>query len=100
MCNSDKMSIGDVLREMDIDFIVSGDYGITVANAAKFILNDHFLFLDVRTKEENDHLKFSFAQHIPLNELPDSINEIDKNKFIPNLSDTKTKKALQLRLCN
>lgn len=76
------LTMGDVLREMDIDFIVAGEYGITVAEAAKFILNDHFLFLDVRTNEEKNHLTFSFAAHIPLNELPDRFNELPRDKFI------------------
>lgn len=76
------MTMADVLREMDIEFLVSGEYGITVDEAAKFIANDHFIFLDVRTKEEKDHLMFSFAKHIPLNELPDRLDELDRNKFI------------------
>ena len=74
--------MGDVLREMDIEFIVLGEYGITVEDAAKFILKDHFIFLDVRTKEEKEHLSFSFAKHIPLNELPDRVDELSRDKFI------------------
>ncbi|MGM0609359.1 MAG: rhodanese-like domain-containing protein [Candidatus Muiribacteriota bacterium] len=76
------LSMADVLKEMDIEFIVMGEYGITVEDAAKFLLKDHFLFLDVRTKEEKDHLSFSFAKHIPLNELPDRVKELNRNKFI------------------
>lgn len=76
------LSMGDVLREMDIEFIVLGEYGITVEDAAKFILKDHFIFLDVRTKEEKEHLSFSFAKHIPLNELPDRVDELSRDKFI------------------
>lgn len=76
------LSMADVLREMDIEFIVMGEYGITVEEAAKFLLNNHFLFLDVRTKEEKHHLSFSFAKHIPLNELPNRVDELSRDKFI------------------
>lgn len=79
---SDTMSFADVLREMDIEFIVSGEYGITVEDAAKFIDKDHFLFLDVRTREEREHLAFPFAMHIPIDEIPDRIGELPRDKFI------------------
>jgi len=75
-------TLADVLREMDIEFLVAGEYGITVDDAANFISNDHFLFLDVRTREEKDHLAFSFARHIPLHELPDRVDELPRDKFI------------------
>ena len=39
-------------------------------------------FLDVRTNEEAEYVKFPFALHIPLHEIPDRINEIPKNKHI------------------
>ncbi len=76
------VSFADVLREMDIEFIVHGEYGITVDEAAKLINKEHFLFLDVRTAEERAHLAFPFAMHIPLNELPDRLDELPRDKFI------------------
>jgi rhodanese-related sulfurtransferase len=75
-------TFADVLREMDIEFLVSGEYGILVEEAAKFLDHPHFLFLDVRTKEERDHLAFPFAFHIPINELPDRMDEVPRDKFI------------------
>lgn len=80
--SNDTMSFADVLREMDIEFIVAGEYGITVEEAAKLIDKEHFLFLDVRTREERDHLAFPFAMHIPIDELPDRIGELPRDKFI------------------
>jgi rhodanese-related sulfurtransferase len=76
------MSFADVLREMDIEFLVSGEYGILVEEAAKFLDHPHFLFLDVRTHEEHNHLAFPFALHIPVNELPDRLAEVPRDKFI------------------
>jgi rhodanese-related sulfurtransferase len=74
--------MGEVLREMDIEFLVAGEYGITVEEAAKYVTHKHFLFLDLRTEEENKHLTFPLALHIPLNELPDRVDEVPQDKFI------------------
>ena len=75
-------SFADVLREMDIEHLVMGEYGITVEEAAKFIHHEHFVFLDLRTQEERDHLTFPFTIHIPLNELPDRLDEVPRDKFV------------------
>jgi rhodanese-related sulfurtransferase len=81
-CRTESISFAEVLREMDIEFLVSGEYGILVEEAAKFLDHPHFLFLDVRTKEEHDHLAFPFAVHIPINELPNRLAEMPRDKFI------------------
>ncbi|GAU09816.1 rhodanese-like domain-containing protein [Desulfoplanes formicivorans] len=72
----------DILRDMDFTFFATGEYGMTMAEALPLIGNDHFLFLDVRAREEVDHLQFPFAKHIPLNEIPDRLDEIPRDKFI------------------
>lgn len=78
---SDTMSFADVLREMDIEFLAAGEYGITVEDAAKLLDHDHFVFLDVRTEEEHNHLSFPFAIHIPLKNLPDQVYKLPRDKF-------------------
>ena len=75
-------SFDEVLREMDLDYLVMGEYGITVEEATKFIDHEHFVFLDLRTKEEHDHLMFPRAMHIPIHELPDRLGEVPRDKFI------------------
>ena len=75
-------TFGDVLREMDLEYLVMGDYGITVEEATKYIDHDHFVFLDLRTKEEHDYLLFPRTLHIPIHELPDRIDEVPHDKFI------------------
>ena len=67
---------------MDLEYLVMGDFGIMVEEAAKFIDHDHFVFLDLRTREEHDHLLFPRTMHIPINELPDRIDEVPRDKFI------------------
>lgn len=75
------MTLAEVLREMDLAFIAAGDHSLTVAEAVKFIQHPHFIFLDVRTAVERDHLSIPFALHIPLNELPDRLGELPPDKF-------------------
>ena len=75
-------TFADVLREMDIEYLVMGEYGITVEEAAKFIDHDHFVFLDLRTQEEHDHLLFPQTLHIPIHQLPDRLDEVPRDKFI------------------
>ena len=38
--------------------------------------------IDIRFHEEYEAWHIGFGDHIPLNELPDRLNEIDKNKII------------------
>ena len=80
--NNDQMAFADVLREMDLEFLVLGEYGITVEEAAKYIDHNHFVFLDLRTQEEHDHLLFPRTLHIPIDELPDRIDEVPRDKFV------------------
>jgi rhodanese-related sulfurtransferase len=75
------MSLAEVLREMDLAFVASGDHSLTVAEAVKFIGHHHFVFLDVRTAEERQYLVFPFALPIPLQELPDRLAELPGDKF-------------------
>ncbi len=80
--NIDWPTFADVLREMDIEYLVMGEYGLTVEEAAKYLDHDHFVFLDLRTQEEHDHLLFPRTLHIPIHELPDRIDEVPRGKFI------------------
>ncbi|SFZ97937.1 hypothetical protein MNB_SV-5-788 [hydrothermal vent metagenome] len=38
--------------------------------------------IDIRFNEEHEAWQLGFGDHIPLNELPDRLDEIDKNKTI------------------
>ncbi len=38
--------------------------------------------IDIRFKEEYESWHVGIGKHIPLNELPDRLNEIDKNKIV------------------
>jgi rhodanese-related sulfurtransferase len=78
---SETMPLAEVLREMDLAFVAAGDHSLTVEESVKFLQHPHFVFLDVRTLEEQDHVTFPFAIHIPLHELPDRLGELPEDKF-------------------
>src|SRR6056297_2323407 len=71
-----------IMRDMDFTFFATGEYGMSMPEALPLIDNDHFFFLDVRAKEEVKYLSFPFAKHIPLDEIPDRLDEIPRDKFI------------------
>ncbi len=79
---TDMSDLNQVLKQMDFQFFGSGEHGMSIEGMRKVIGNDHFLFLDVRANEEVKHLSFPFALHIPLNDLPDRLAEVPRDKFI------------------
>ena len=73
----------NILRKMDFNFFGSGQHTIGMEKAARLIgKKDRAIFLDVRTPEEVKLLPFPFALHIPVNELPERLNELPKDKLI------------------
>ena len=48
----------------------------------KFKNNEDFILLDVRKIEEVLFSKIEKSIHIPMNEIPDRLNELDENKEI------------------
>jgi rhodanese-related sulfurtransferase len=76
------MTLSEVLQEMDFAFVASGECSLTVEEAAKFMHHPHFVFLDVRTQEERQHLTLPFALPIPLQGLPDRLAELPEDKFL------------------
>ena len=74
--------LNQVLKQMDFQFFSSGGHGMSIDGMRKVLGNDHFLLLDIRTDEEVKYLSFPFALNIPLNELPDRLDEVPRDKFI------------------
>lgn len=74
--------LSQVFKEMDFQFFGSGEHGMSIDGMRKVLNNDHFVFLDVRTDEEVKYQSFPFALHIPLNEMPDRLNEVPKDKCV------------------
>ena len=70
------------VKKMNFKFFSSGVHSMSIDGMRKVLGNDHYIFLDVRTHEEVKYLSFPFAMHIPMNELPERLNEVPKDKFI------------------
>ncbi len=74
--------LNTLVTQMDFKFFSSGAHSMSIDGMRKVLGDDHYIFLDVRTHEEVKYLCFPFALHIPMNELPDRLNEVPKEKFI------------------
>lgn len=75
-----------LLRGMTLEFFGSGKHKIT---PEKLLETENVLLLDARSKEENESISIRLKYHsnivcknIPLNELPDRIDEIPRERFI------------------
>lgn len=75
-----------VLRNLTLNFFGKGKHKIS---PDKFFEIENGFLLDVRSKEEADSISIKMKFHpniicinIPINEIPDKINEIPKNKSI------------------
>ncbi|MFA3781626.1 rhodanese-like domain-containing protein [Melioribacteraceae bacterium 4301-Me] len=55
---------------------------IQIPELLELLKNDEVQFIDVRFKEEFELWHFSFSINIPLNEMPDRLDEINKNKLV------------------
>ena len=75
-----------VLKSFTLDYFGNGKHKIS---PEKFFDIEKGLLLDVRSKEESDSLSIKLEHHsnlislnIPINEIPDRIDEIPKTKCI------------------
>ena len=75
-----------ILKSLTLDFFGQGKHKITPERLFEM---EHAILLDVRSKEEAVCISIKIRYHvniecknIPVNEVPDKINEIPKDKFI------------------
>lgn len=55
---------------------------IQIPELLELLKKDEVQFIDVRFKEEFELWHFSFSKNIPLNEMPQRYNELNKNKLV------------------
>jgi rhodanese-related sulfurtransferase len=86
----------NVLRKMNLSFTGTGQHKIM---PQAFLEKENALFLDVRAKEEVEALSFNFnlwnikVVNIPIDELPDRLNELPKDSFIGTFCASGTRSA-------
>ena len=73
-----------LLKSMDLDFFGKGKHKI---KAGEHFCDSNGVMLDVRSKEEYETLALNLYHHIPvihipIDEIPEKINEIPKDKTI------------------
>ncbi len=84
------------LKTMNLEFCGTGKHKIS---AEKFLDTKGAVFLDVRDKKEVATIAFNFeifgieTLHIPINELPDRLNELTKDKLIACFCSSGTRSA-------
>lgn len=74
------ITFGDYLRGFDYDERRS--MKIQLPETLKLYAEDRAQLIDIRFHEEYAAWQVGIGQHIPLNELPDRLNEIDRDKTI------------------
>ena len=84
----------DFLKGLTLDFFSKGKHKLSIDEFTELLKTRDIDVIDVRSKKENDLFGFSFANNIPLNELPERINEIPKDKMVILLCSAGTRGAM------
>jgi len=86
----------NALKKMDLEFLGTGKHKISVE---KLFETQNIAFLDVRDKKELGIIRFNLEKfgietlHIPIDELPDRLNELPRNKLITCFCSSGTRSA-------
>ncbi len=84
----------EALKKMKLSFTGKGKHVISFEN---FLTQNGAVFLDVRSKEECDTIRFNFdlfgikVIEIPIEELPDKIDKLPKDQLIGTFCSSKTR---------
>ena len=92
--------LDEVLKSLDLEYFATGEYRIEFDQFLKMKEKGKAMMLDVRTDEEADVCKLAFAKHIPINELPDRLNELPKDKLIVPFCASSVRAAIALVYLN
>ncbi len=77
------MGLKEKIREMDFNWLAQGNHKISLEAFMEKWANNEAIILDVRTEEEAKLSPLSaFGIHIPLNQIPDRLSEIPKDKLV------------------
>ena len=72
----------NLLKNFDLSYFGSGKHKITFDEMMELKKEDKAYILDVRSAEENELVSFNFSSNIPIEEIPERIDEIPTNKSI------------------
>jgi len=66
----------------NFDYQERKDMKIQIPELLELYKKNLVQLIDIRFKEEYEAWNIGFGEHIPLNELPNRLDEIDKNKIV------------------
>jgi len=72
----------ELLRNFDLEFFGKGKHKVSVEKAFELSRENKAVIVDVRTQEEIEHVRFDFAMHIPIADMPERFSEIPKDKIV------------------
>jgi rhodanese-related sulfurtransferase len=84
----------ELLRGFDLGFCGKGKHKVSFEKTMELKKENKAIFLDVRTKEETEYVDLKFAKSIPMNEIPDRMEEIPKDKTIAILCSSATRATI------
>ena len=89
------MGLREKVREMNLDWLTQNNHKISLEAFIEKWKAGESVLLDVRTDEEAKFYSLeAFGIRIPLNQLPDRLNEIPKDKLVCTLCPGKIRATL------
>ncbi|ADY74115.1 Rhodanese-like protein [Desulfurobacterium thermolithotrophum DSM 11699] len=82
------------IMKMDIEFLASGGHKIGVDKFIELWKSGKAIMLDVRFKEEVNLCSFNFGINIPLDQLPQNLDKIPKDKLVATFCPEKIRATL------
>ena len=80
--------LDQIVASMDFEFFGNSRHGMSVDGMRKALGDERVLFLDVRSGKEVEYVRFPFAMHIPMEELPSRLEELPRDKLIVTFCST------------
>jgi rhodanese-related sulfurtransferase len=81
---------------LDFDYAERRDMKIGSKDLVKLLKEKKAILVDIRFKEEHEAWRMGFGLHIPLNELPRRLQELDRTRLIVTACPHKDRSALAM----
>ncbi|WP_456343105.1 rhodanese-like domain-containing protein [Thermovibrio sp.] len=89
------MALREKIKEMNLEWLTQNNHKISLESFIEKWKAGEAVLLDVRTDEEAKFYSLeAFGIRIPLNELPDRLNEVPKDKLVCTLCPGKIRATL------
>jgi len=79
------------LGNLDLSFWGTGQHKVTPAQFFELQKSEGAMLLDLRSPEEAKYLALHFALHIPINELPDRLDEVPSDRLVATFCSSVTR---------